>query len=98
MNTTNELLTLLLSLAGGTAVGVLYFGGLWRTVQALTASPRPTLLFVGSFVLRNAVLAAGAVGLALLADWYHLAVFLLAVIGVRIVLVRRQASAARNPQ
>jgi hypothetical protein len=54
----------------------------------MTSTTRPTLVFLGSFLIRNIVLAAGAVAIVTFADWYHLGVFLPAVIGVRVVLVR----------
>ncbi|MFO7691719.1 MAG: ATP synthase subunit I [Vicinamibacterales bacterium] len=52
---------MLLLLAGGAGVllGVLFFGGLWWTVQRALASRRPALWFVGSFVLRTSVVLAG---------------------------------------
>jgi len=51
----------MLLLAGGAGVllGVLFFGGLWWTVQRGLASRRPALWFVGSFVLRTSVVLAG---------------------------------------
>jgi F1F0 ATPase subunit 2 len=51
----------MLLLAGGAGVllGVLFFGGLWWTVQRGLASRRPALWFVGSFVLRASVVLAG---------------------------------------
>ena len=50
-----------LLLAGGAGVllGLLFFGGLWWTVQRGLASGRPALWFVGSFLLRTGVVLAG---------------------------------------
>ncbi len=46
---------LLLCLAGGLVVGHVFFGGLWWTVQHRPASARAPLWFLGSFVLRTAI-------------------------------------------
>lgn len=90
MNMTSEILFGAGALVFGVGVGILYFGGLWKTVQAMAGSQRPTLLFLGSFVARNALLAAGAIGLAMVSDWYHLSVFLIGIIAARMYLTRRE--------
>lgn len=90
MNMTNEILLGAGALVFGVGVGLVYFGGLWKTVQAMAGAQRPTLLFVGSFIARNALLAAAAIGLAVVADWYHLSVFLLGIIAARVYLTRRK--------
>jgi F1F0 ATPase subunit 2 len=45
-------------LAGG-ALGAVFFGGLWWTVQRGAASSTPTRWFLGSFVLRTVTVLAG---------------------------------------
>jgi F1F0 ATPase subunit 2 len=45
-------------LAGG-ALGAVFFGGLWWTVQRGAASSTPTRWFIGSFLLRTATVLAG---------------------------------------
>jgi F1F0 ATPase subunit 2 len=55
----SELLRLLLALAGGIALGAVFFGGLWWTVRASLTSRRAGLWFAGSFVLRTSVVVAG---------------------------------------
>jgi F1F0 ATPase subunit 2 len=47
------------SLLAGGALGAVFFGGLWWTVQRGAASPTPTRWFLGSFVLRTATVLAG---------------------------------------
>lgn len=47
------------SLLAGGALGAVFFGGLWWTVQRGAASSTPTRWFVGSFVLRTATVLAG---------------------------------------
>jgi F1F0 ATPase subunit 2 len=41
------------ALFAGILIGLLFFGGLWWTVQKVTSSRQPALLFAGSFLLRT---------------------------------------------
>ena len=50
---------LVLSFFVGLAMGALFFGGLWWTVQKMTASRNPQLISGISFLLRAAVVMAG---------------------------------------
>ena len=43
----------------GAALGAVFFGGLWWTVQRGAASPSPARWFIGSFVLRTAIVLTG---------------------------------------
>jgi F1F0 ATPase subunit 2 len=43
----------------GIALGALYFGGLWLTVQRLRVVRRPGTLLLVSFVVRTALVLAG---------------------------------------
>lgn len=45
-------------LAGG-LLGVVFFGGLWWTVRRGALSPTPARWFLGSLVLRTAIVLAG---------------------------------------
>lgn len=58
--------TLILTLAGvaGTALGALFFGGLWWTVRKGVSSQRPAFWFFGSFLLRMSLTLAGFYGVA----------------------------------
>lgn len=47
------------ALLAGVALGAVFFGGLWWTVQRGAASPAPARWFVGSLVLRTAIVLAG---------------------------------------
>ena len=47
------------SLLAGAALGAVFFGGLWWTVQRGAASASPARWFLGSFVLRTAIVLAG---------------------------------------
>ena len=51
----NEPLTLMLALAAGVALGALFFGGLWWTVQRAISAKRSALWFLGSMLVRTGV-------------------------------------------
>lgn len=55
----NEPLTLMLAWMGGVALGALFFGGLWWTVQKGVSSARPALWFLGSMLARTGAALAG---------------------------------------
>ncbi|HEX5024538.1 MAG TPA: ATP synthase subunit I [Agriterribacter sp.] len=55
----NEVIISILMLLGGAATGVVFFGGLWFTVQKAIASNKPALWFIGSFIIRLTVTLAG---------------------------------------
>lgn len=47
------------ALLAGAALGAVFFGGLWWTVQRGAASKTPARWFLGSLVLRTAIVLAG---------------------------------------
>lgn len=53
-------LRLIAAWAAGAALGVVFFGGLWWTVQRAVTAPRPGMLFIGSLLLRMGVVAGGS--------------------------------------
>ncbi len=55
----NEVLTWALSALGGAALGAIFFGGLWWTVQKGVLSATPALWFLASWLLRTAIVVAG---------------------------------------
>lgn len=50
---------LILSIAAGLLLGVLFFGGLWWTIRRGLSSKQPTLWFLGSLILRLGITLAG---------------------------------------
>lgn len=56
---TDEILLLLGAAAGGVLLGLFYYLGLWFTLKRLSASPRPALLVLISFLFRLAVTLVG---------------------------------------
>lgn len=87
--------SLLLGLGLGLLAGIVFFGGLYATTRLLSQSRPAALLFVVSFVLRVAVAAGGAWFVATRGDHFALLAYLLAMIGVRVVLVGRVRRADR---
>jgi F1F0 ATPase subunit 2 len=79
-----------LAFGAGGGLSLLYFGGLWLTVQrAVDDATRPTLLLLGSFVGRTAVVLLGFYLVIVLMDdqWMLLVASLLGFIAGRTILV-----------
>jgi|SRR5690554_586465 len=55
----NETVSLLLALLAGIGFGILFFGGLWLTVRKGLNSKSPTLIFMGSLILRVVLIVVG---------------------------------------
>lgn len=55
----NEVLTLMLTLLAGVALGLFFFVGLWWTVRKGMASKHPALWFLGSMLARTGIILAG---------------------------------------
>ncbi|MDQ2823093.1 MAG: ATP synthase subunit I [Pseudomonadota bacterium] len=71
----------------GMALGALFFGGLWWTVQRAAVSPRPALWFGPSLLLRIAMVAGG---FYLVGDgtWQRLAACLAGFVLMRMAVLR----------
>ncbi len=80
---------LLLGLGLGLVAGVVFFGGLYATTRLLSRSPTVGVVFAVSFLLRVAVAAGGAWFVATQGDHLALLAYVLAMVGVRVLLVRR---------
>lgn len=90
----------LLAVIGGLIAGGIFFGGLWWTVQRIAQSNRPTVLVLGSMVVR--LLLAMGVFYGVMALTRHIAylgIALVAFIGVRMVMSNqiRPKAAHRKP-
>jgi F1F0 ATPase subunit 2 len=55
----NEILNLIPALVAGFLLGVVFFGGLWWTVQKGLSSKRPAFWFLGSLLIRTSTVVAG---------------------------------------
>ena len=85
--TMHELMMWALATLTGVALGVIFYGGLWWTVRKGVASKQPALWFLGSLLLRMAVLVGGFL-LVGAGDWRRLLFCLLGLVIGRITVTR----------
>ncbi len=64
-------LGLLIALAAGVLLGLLFLLALWRSLQRLPARRRPGLWMVGGMALRITLVVAVLFGIMQLGDWRH---------------------------
>ena len=83
----NETLRLILSFLAGILLGVIFFGGLWWTVQKGLSSKRPALLFFGSLLLRTGVVLAGLYFIGR-GNWIRLMICFFGFIIARVLVIR----------
>ncbi len=79
-----------LALLAGMLLGAVFFGGLWWTVNRGLASPRPAQWFIGSLLLRTALVLAGFYFVAG-GDWKRMLACLLGFIVARVIVTRLTA-------
>jgi F1F0 ATPase subunit 2 len=84
----SDLPALALALATGVLLGTFFFGGLWWTVQKGVTSDRPALWFLGSSLIRTAMILAGFYFVSQ-GHWSRLAMCLLGFVIARLIVVRR---------
>lgn len=72
----------------GLFLGVLYFLGLWYTLQKLPHNGHPALIIISSFLLRLAILLGGLYWI-MAGDVFRLGVALLGVLVGRILIMHR---------
>ena len=91
MITVNEIGALLLALVTGALLGMIFFGGLWWTVQKGFASKQPALWFFGSLLLRTGIVLAGfyLVGRG---HWERLLVCMVGFLVARLIVTLRLGS------
>ena len=77
-----------LAVPAGFLLGLVFFGGLWWTVQRITGNTRPAPLLIASFLVRTAALLAGFY-LLLTAGWQYLLAAMAGFLLARAVLIRR---------
>lgn len=83
----NEVSMLVLSLLAGIALGTIYFGGLWLTIQKGISSRRMPLLFFSSLLLRMSIILAGFYFVSC-GHFERLLVCFLAFVMTRIIITR----------
>ncbi len=78
---------LLLATLAGTALGAIFFGGLWWTARRGAASPQPALWFLGSLLLRMGIVLSGFYAVAG-GHWERMLACLLGFVVARAVVMR----------
>lgn len=93
-----ESLVLVLALLAGSFLGAAFFGGLWWTIHKGVSSKSPALWFLGSILLRTAIVVVGfyLVGRG---DWHRLLACLLGFLLARTLATRltRAPTEKRTP-
>ena len=83
----NETLNLVLALFTGILLGVMFFGGLWWTIQKGVSSKQPVLWFLSSLLLRMNIALAGFYFVSG-GHWERLLLSLFGFVMVRIIFMR----------
>ena len=84
----SDIPALALAFVAGSMLGVLFFGGLWWTVQKGVTSDLPAFWFLGSLLLRTGAILAGFY-LVSQGHWSRLVACLLGFVIARVIVVRR---------
>jgi F1F0 ATPase subunit 2 len=93
--TMTETLTMLLAGLAGTALGILYFGGLWWTLRKALWSNMPALWFMGSLLVRMTIALAGFYVVSN-HHWERLLACLLGFVMARLIVTRFTRSANQS--
>jgi F1F0 ATPase subunit 2 len=84
-----EILTLLSSGIAGTLMGLVFFVGLWTTVNHLRETRRPAIWIFTSLMLRFGLILAGFFFFARFGGWEHLLAAVTGFILSRLFIVHR---------
>jgi len=76
------------TLLWGAILGLVYFGGLWLTVRRLTTGKHQAIVMLGSFIIRNALMAIGFFPV-IRQGWQTALICLAGIIVVRFIMIRR---------
>lgn len=82
----SELFSVILGLLAGGLLGILFFGGLWWTVQKVVSSTQPALLLVSSLVLRTIVTVAGFYIIISRGNWRRLLACVFGFLAARVLV------------
>ena len=80
-----EILFMILTFIAGIALGILFFYGLWLTVKKAVTAKTPALWFLGSSLIRTAIILGGFYYISQ-GDWQRLLVCLLGFITARYIV------------
>jgi F1F0 ATPase subunit 2 len=87
----NEYFHIALAIAAGWILGIIFFGGLWFTIQKAVHSKIPALWFIVSFIMRTGI-TLGGFYLSAGGNWQRLLFCLGGFILARIMIIRRTKS------
>ena len=83
------MIDVIFALMGGGVAGVLFYGGLWWTVQRIEEANYPALLIAGSFFVRTLTTMSILYGvMALTGHLLYLGISLLCMLAVRVMMGR----------
>ncbi|MCU0725994.1 MAG: ATP synthase subunit I [Planctomycetes bacterium] len=85
--TLHEILGVLPALGTGVVLGAIFYGGLWLTVRRGLGSTKPALWFLGSLLVRIAIVLAGFAFISG-GRWERLLACLLGFTGARFAVTR----------
>jgi F1F0 ATPase subunit 2 len=98
----SEALGLVLAWMAGGVLGLVFFGGLWWTIQKGLSSKHPTRWFLGSLLLRMGIVITGLYLVGRGGHWERLLLCLLGFIMARVLVMRLtrppQTKLQSNPQ
>lgn len=89
----NEVVAPALAFFAGAIIGAIFFGGLWWTVRKGVTASQPALWFLGSFVVRIGIAAAGFYFVSR-GDFARLVACLFGFLAARLVVTRLTKSPA----
>lgn len=90
-----EWIRFILPLLMGVGSGILYFGGMWLTVQKINATAYPAIWLLSSFVIRIGMLLIMFYWLVMV-SWSFLAVGFIGFLMARSVLINRITQVQKN--
>lgn len=92
----NETLSLISALSAGFLLGLIFFGGLWWTIQKGLSSGKPALWFLSSLLLRTSTVLVGFY-FASGNHWERLLICLLGFIVARHIVTRLTRQPEEEP-
>jgi len=92
----NEFLTLAVAGAAGAALGTIFFGGLWWTVEKGVSSKQPAVWFMGSRLLRMSIALVGFYFIGR-GHWERMVACLIGFIIARFILMRLTRTRIEHP-
>jgi F1F0 ATPase subunit 2 len=83
----DETLLMILAFIAGTALGIIFFGGLWLTVKKVVTAKVPALWVLGSFIFRVGIVLTGFYFISS-GSWQRLVSCLIGFIVARFIVIQ----------